>query len=316
MKPKSVRKYYIIVALVLAGQSCDLSFLFPAHGEGPLIPGGPSVVADSDAYLADFKKYLADYGYLIQQEVDSGYSGTYYYTSYYLHGMALAADATGDEDIMGQLVGYIEGMLGKATMVKHIDSDINSGPDDEDRNGDIWYPEWINDNPNDADQKGLDPNGRPWQLYTFQGTTALAHAAAVIERHPNLKATFGEQQARIVDFVRDSIFGYWFDVHKGVYDDPTHRYLGGRIPGISVALGGDGADTWGNRWGQVGMMVAVMHGAGIEFTSEEVRALAVTFLRNIWNRSMIDPRFYNYIDGENQDYGSKKAYENGVIYTG
>jgi len=188
-------------------------------------------------YLADLKGLLAANQGAIAAEAASGDPATYYNTSYYLMGMAAAAQGTGDAAVMATLAATAGQMIAKAQPLV--------------RNG-ITYPEW---GPWDA-------NGNPQQLNTFQATAALARTAAVIAGNPAFKAKYGAQLDQLVAFVDQSIFGYWFDKKTGVYADPGSLWLGGAVPWLPVDLGGWGTYTyWIDSCSQFGAMAAWMYQA-------------------------------------------------------
>jgi len=191
-------------------------------------------------HLADLKATLASNSAAIEAEVASGDPANYYYTSYCLHGMAAAAEATGDTQVMDALVGYITQMISLAQPLV--------------RNG-VTYQEW---GPWDA-------NGNPQQLNTFQGTGPLARTAAIIANNPAFLARYSANLTQIVAFVDQSVFKYWFDKQTGVYANPDSSWLGGTVPWLPISLGGWGEATdaayWLDKCSHLGMMSAWMYQA-------------------------------------------------------
>ncbi len=317
-------------------------------------------------YIADLKTYLATYRTAIDNEIGPAGtppdSGTFYYTSYYLHGLAAGAEASGDTALMDTLLGFIDRMIAHARPL------VVDG---------ITYQQWGE----------WDENGRPKQLNCFQGMGPLARTAAVIANHPAFRTRYAAKRTQIVAFVDQAIFKYWFDKKVGVYKDPTTTRLGGLIPWLPTTLGGWGSykfwndkcslfgqiTAWmsqaaendddralyreyssrialgfrlsrqfqqnGNWIWDVGkwpiaqgdnltgvpdtshanrepMMVVAMAEAGIEFTQEEIRAMAKTLVNSIWNGDTSDPKFANYIDGQNLAYRTAPPWANGIIYHG
>ena len=165
-------------------------------------------------YGTDFQSSLTGNASAIASEVASGDVGTYYSTSYYLHGMAAAARATGNTALMKQLLGYVSQIMATAIPVT--------------LNG-VTY-----------EKLGPLSGGYPQQLEEFQMSGALARVAAVLAQNPDFKAQFGPQLTQIVNFVDQSIFQYWFDKANGVYAYPASSYLGGTIPWLPGTLGGWG----------------------------------------------------------------------------
>ena len=170
-------------------------------------------------YLADLKALVTADQSAVEAEIASGNCATYYYTSYYLMGLAAGAQATEDPTVMAALVGYINQIMAQAQPLV--------------RNG-ITYQEW---GPWDA-------NGHPQQLNTFQAMGPLARTAMVIAQNPAFLAQYGTELNQIVAFVDQSIFKYWFDKPAGYYantgSSASPAFVGGTIPWLSIALGGWG----------------------------------------------------------------------------
>jgi len=170
-------------------------------------------------YLADLKALVTADNSAVEAEIASGNSATYYYTSYYLMGLAAGAQATGDPTVMAALVGYINQIMAKAQPLV--------------RNG-TTYQEW----------GPWDVNGNPQQLNTFQTMGPLARTAMVIARNPAFLTQYGTELNQIVAFVDQSIFKYWFDKPAGYYANTgsgaSPAFVGGTIPWLSIALGGWG----------------------------------------------------------------------------
>ena len=188
-------------------------------------------------HLADLKASLAAASGAIASEVLSGDPSTYYSTSYVLHGLAAAAEASGDTAVMDTLVGYINQMIDRAQPLV--------------RNG-VTYQQW---GPWDA-------NGNPQQLNTFQSTVPLARTAAVIAGNPAFRTRYAASFNRIVAYVDQSIFKFWFDKQTGIYADPTSTRLGGIVPWLALARGGWGSyPVWSDKCSHFGAMSAWMYRA-------------------------------------------------------
>jgi hypothetical protein len=56
--------------------------------------------------------------------------------------------------------------------------------------------------------------------------------------------------------------------------------------------------------------------AGVGFTKDDVLKLSNTFTENLWNKSLSDPRFANYVNGSNLIYYDFTAWGNGQVYAG
>lgn len=302
-------------------------------------------------YLADLRSHLSRYQLDMDREAGSGDASVYYRTSYYLHGILGAAEASGDPLWMDRLVDLEERMVVRARPLVR---------------GGVTYQEW---GPWDA-------NGNPPQLDTFQALGALARTAAVIARQPAYRNRYRAQGQRIAAFVDQAVFGYWFDKTRGVYKDPGGSRLGGQVPWLPVSLGGWGSyPDWNDKCSHFGMiatwmyqatgkpiykeyaqrvakafrghlqesegcliwdlgrlrgqgspdtshanreamMLVAFHEAGIDFSLAEIRKVAATLTRRIWNRDLDRPRFANFIDGGNGPFGGLGPGQNGNVYLG
>ena len=189
-------------------------------------------------HLADLKASLATNCAEIQTEVASGDPAVYYRTSYYLHGLAAAAEATGDTQVMDTLVGYITQMISLAQPLV--------------RNG-VTYQAWA----------PWDVNGNPQQLNTYQAAGPLARTAAIIAGNPAFMVRYSANYKQIVAFVDQLVFKYWFDKQTGVYANPQSSWLGGYIPWLSIPQGGWGLsnDFWNDKTSHVGAISAWMYQA-------------------------------------------------------
>ena len=265
-------------------------------------------------YFADVKAQLSTYSSAIGNEVVSGDSRTYYYTSYYLHGMAAAADASGDTAIMDQLIGYINQMIAQAKPLV--------------RNG-ITYQEF----------GPWGPDGNPWLLYTFQVTSALARTAAIIRTNPAFSNLYATQANTIIAFVNQSIYQYWFDKNVGIYADPSSSWLGGDIPWVTYDQGrhGSGYTVWNDKCSHFGAMSAWMYQAtGNPLYMEYATRIATSFKTHvtvqsngswIWDQGIIDATVDdgNYADNLNGSPDTSHAnrepmmavamYEAGIVFT-
>ena len=189
------------------------------------------------AYLADLKRCLETSRQEITQEAGSGDASRYYFTSYYLMGLAAGVEATGDSELMSALVGYVEQMIATARPLVR-----------EGRTYREWGP-W-------------DGNGRPRQLDTFQAAGPLARTAAIIAANPKFRVKYAAACSHIVAFVAQSIFGYWFDRTSGLYGDAGVPWHGGVIPWLPKDQGGWGSyPFWIDSCSHLGMIAAWMYQA-------------------------------------------------------
>jgi hypothetical protein len=96
----------------------------------------------------------------------------------------------------------------------------------------------------------------------------------------------------------------------------------------TIPIGSDTDNTPGSVGNQAGvpdtshanreaMFVVFVHESGVLFSTDDVQRMAYTFLDNIWNQSLEDPSFANYINGSNKPYRVYKDEGlNGPIYHG
>jgi hypothetical protein len=292
---------------------------------------------DFDSLYHMHLKYVVQYADDIESQSKSGEGYTYYNTSYYLHGMLSAVEATKDESLLVKVIHYCDNMLDAA----------------EDYNGDThleWQPMT-----NHATY-GLMPN----QLTTYQGSGPIARAAEVIMSDPDFKVKYESDAQRYFNFLYGSIIEYW---HIGIYNS--------QIPWLPSDLGGWGSYTlWSDKCSHLAriatslykafgdsichdiatrvaegfrreleengqgwiwdsdavlgdfdsrntvpyhdvshanrepMMMVFMHEAAIEFTKPDLERMAATLTEIIWNGSLDAPLFSNYINGSNADYNN------------
>ena len=289
-------------------------------------------------YLANIKADLVTYASAISTEINSGDAvNNYYSSSYYIHGLAVAAEATGDLAIMDTVVGYCTTAISKAIPAVW--------------NG-ITYQEW-------GPLNTTSPY-YPDQLSTFQMSSAVARVAAVIHGNPTFQARYATQFTTIVNFIDQAIFEYWYNKTTGVYAHSSNAFSYGYIPWLpSGVLDGWGSyPYWNDKCSHSGtiatfmyqatglakyrefaqrvasalrlhttvqpdgswildvgivqhdtshanrepMMVVAMYENGIEFTLADVLAFAKTFTNLIWNQDETNPMFNNYADGTNQPF--------------
>ena len=234
-------------------------------------------------HLADLKAAIATNRVAIEAEVASGDPAVYYRTSYYLHGLAAAAEATGDTQVMDTLVGYITQMISLAQPLV--------------RNG-VTYQAWA----------PWDVNGNPQQLDTFQAASPLARTAAIIAGNPDFMARYSANYTQIVAFVDQLVFKYWFDKQNGVYANPQSSWLGGYVPWLSTAQGGWGkdADFWNDKTSHVGAISAWMYQATKSpLYLEYATRIAADFRTHVsvvngcwvWDHGCYPAMYTNNIDG-------------------
>ena len=340
MRP--TRRCYGLAALLLANVPLAAA---PGQARG----GSPTETMDFEAM---HRGYVDQYADVLESQTLSGDCYVDYSTSYSLHGMISAVEATRDETLLQKTMHYVDNMLSVA----------------RDLNGD-GHLEWGTQQFGPGQELS---DGRPWQLPHFQGAGPIPRLAAVIMTDPAFKAKYEKDARRYIDFIRDSIIQYW---HVEVYDhqipwlpedlggwgtyeiwndkcsllghlvaslyratgDTFYRDLATRIAqGFQRKLEPHGQGwIWDNGTIDIGydgnqegvpdtshanrepMMMVLMHEAGIVFTRQDLERLAHTLTDTIWNGSLTAPRFANYINGSNKPYRrSEEPSSVGNVYPG
>lgn len=92
-------------------------------------------------------------------------------------------------------------------------------------------------------------------------------------------------------------------------------YKGGLIWDRGLGYGMDSAlDTsHANRYPDAALD---LYKAGVAFSLEDIKGMAALFTKVIWNQSLEDPRFANFIDGSNGRYRGYQPWAGGLIYFG
>ena len=337
-----MRKFTWIAALIVAGGACG----FFIYGKA------------SPQYLLcrlAFDYYLIKDSGEIRDEVNSGLSSTYYFTSYYLNGILSAAEGTGSEHLLRVAMRYMDAMIATAEEYE-----------DHGRKYKAWRPFTV-------DTTSMLP--RPNLHFTLQATVPLARAAAIIMTHPEWKAKYGGAARRYIEFTDQSIIQYWY--HSKLHDqipwinpdlfplwndnasnlalNTTFLYQATGDPGyldVSLKIGryfrkkirpyktgwiwenqtipllSDTDNTPGSVGNLAGVpdtshanreafLMVAFHEAGILYTRADLERMAGTFTDTLWNQSVESPSFANYINGSDKAYRVyKEPGLNGSIYHG
>jgi len=97
--------FYLAQFEALAGPFMDMSFSANGTIDDRQLVVLPFPPRD---YLADLNTLITSYDSTIKAQINTGNCANYYFTSYWLMGLAAAADATGDTSVMATLIGYIQ----------------------------------------------------------------------------------------------------------------------------------------------------------------------------------------------------------------
>jgi hypothetical protein len=301
-----------------------------------------------------FQYYLHRNAREIEKETHSGESGVYYFTSYYLHGMLSAVEATGSERLLRQVMRYLDTMLATAQTIQNDGQTYKA-----------WGPFVIT--PQSDVQK-------PIAHYTLQAMVPVARCAAVIMRNPKFRAKYASQAQRYIQFADSSVIQYWYigqfhrrvpwlDAEVPVWNDNAtnmglvatflyqasgdpvawevasavgHAFQSKLAPqgrgwvweSQTITIGSDTDNTPGSVGNQAGvpdtshtnrepMLMISLHEAGILFSEDDIRRMGYTLVDTLWNRSYEDPSFANYLNGSDKPYRVyKEPGLNGAIYHG
>jgi hypothetical protein len=330
---------------------CGFGFAQPASAANELKPSWFDRLVSRVA----FHWYLHEAQPEIEKEARSGESGVYYFTSYYLHGMLSAAEATNSDFIMHRVVRMLDLMVGTAQTIQ-----------DKGESYQAWGPFMIAPHSDVA---------KPNVHYTLQGAVPLARAAYLIRSRPQWNAKYEANAQRYVDFLDSAIVRYWYlnqykrtvpwlnTEHVPIWNDnatnmglvATYLYRATGDPTAkeialavgqafqaklspagrgwiweshTIPIGSDTDNTPGSVGNQAGvpdtshtnrepLLVISLHEAGLMFSREDIDRMAYTFLDSIWNQSYDDPSFANYMNGSNKAYRVyKEPGLNGPIYHG
>lgn len=304
---------------------------------------------------AAFEYYLHRDRTELEKESRSGESGVYYFTSYYLHGILSAVDATGSQRLLKRSLYYMDNMMDTAVPLQH-----------KGKNYTVWRPFKVTPK---------SPVPKPDVHYTLQAAVPLARAAAIIQKNPVWRERYKDQAKRYTDFVKSAVFDYWWEgeyrrqvpwlntdyvpiwndngTNMGLCalfmfeatGDPLYGEIAKQVGAAfqakltpvdrawiwesnTIPIGSDTDNTPGSVGNQAGvpdtshtnrepMMMVFMHEAGLMYTTEDLQRMAYTFVDNIWNQSTEEPSFANYINGSDKPYRVyKEPGLNGPIYHG
>lgn len=302
-----------------------------------------------------FEMYLHRDRTELEKESRSGESGTYYFTSYYLHGILSAVEATGSHRLLKKSLYYMDNMVATGVPLKHKGKDYV-----------VWKPFKVT--PKSAVPK-------PDVHYTLQAAVPLARAAAIINKNPEFREKYADQARTYTDFVKSAVFDYWWrdEYRKKVpwlnvdyvpiwndnatnmglcalfmfeaTGDPMYAEIAKEVGAAfqdklspvdrawiweshTIPIGSDTDNTPGSVGNQAGvpdtshtnresMWMVFMHESGLMYTKEDLNRMAYTFVDNIWNQSMEEPSFANYINGSDRPYRVyKEPGLNGPVYHG
>ncbi len=345
-KMRSLRRPFLFLFFVTATVAASASFLI-AHAT----PGKWDYLVSR----AFFEIYLRRDRAELEKQSRSGESGIYYFTSYYLHGLLSAVEATGSERLLKKSLYYMDNMVAAAVPLQH-----------KGKNYMVWKPFKVTPK---------SPVPKPDVHFTLQAAVPLARAAAIIRKNPAFSEKYGAQATRYTEFVKSAVFDYWWEneyyrkvpwlnvdyvsiwndngTNMGLcaifmYEatgDPVYGEIAKDVGAAfqaklspaergwiweshTIPIGSDTDNTPGSVGNQAGvpdtshanresMLVIFLHEAKLMYSIEDVERMAYTFVDNIWNQSLEEPSFANYINGSDKPYRVyKEPGLNGPVYHG
>ncbi len=291
----------------------------------------------------------------IEKESQTGDSGVYYFTSYYLHGMLSAVEATESEWLLKKTLRYMDTMMRKAQTIDY-----------KGRAYKAWGPFVISPHSDIP---------KPNVHYTLQATVPFARAAAIIRANSDWRSAYGDRAHRYIEFADSAVIQYWYltqynrktpwldTEHVPIWNDnatnmglvATYLYAatgndlykevalsvgqafqaklspwnrGWIWESHTIPIGSDTDNTPGSVGNQAGVpdtshtnrepfLIISLHEASLMYQREDIERMAYSFIDNIWNQSYDDPSFANYLNGSNKPYRVyKEPGLNGPIYHG
>jgi hypothetical protein len=302
-----------------------------------------------------FNSYLWHERNEIKKQSATGESNIYYFTSYYLNGMLSAAEATGSRYILKKTLGHLDAMIATAITIQykgetfHVWGPFNVTPRDIVEKPNVHFTlqaavplaraaAIIKHNPKFMRSYGNRVGPYTdfvksavfdlWYKIEYRNTVPWINVEYVPIWNDNA-TNMGLCALFMYDATGDT---YYRDIATAVGEafkaklTPSGR--GWIWESNTIPIGSDTDNTPGSVGNQAGvpdtshanreaMFVAYLYEAGLVFSKEDVERMANTFVDNIWNQSIENPSFANYINGSNRPY---RVYMepglNGSIYHG
>ena len=302
-----------------------------------------------------FNYYLSRDAHEIEQESRSGHSNIYYFTSYYLNGMLSAVEGTGDERILNKTIHYIDNMIDASTDFRsHGKTYKVWGPffvtPDSTVPAPILHFTFQSMVPIARAAAIIKTNPRLNKRY---GATADRYIAFVDQAV--IQYWYHGPLQDQVPWLNTDRFPIWNDngsnmglnamflckatgapIYCGLTDEIATAFKNKLSPyragwiweNHTIPIGSDTDNTPGSVGNQAGVpdtshtnreafMMAHLYEMGRIFSRSDLDRMTHTFTDTLWNQSMEDPMFANYLNGNDLPYRVyKKPGLNGSIYHG
>jgi len=290
--------------------------------------------------LNDYQKYFdrvhADNASLLRRQAASGDGHTYYTFSYALEGALAMYEGTGELKYLEQVLDWAETMVSTATIV-----------DTQGKHN--WNGRWASphaDRPIASMLDELQGSTALARLARLVLSDAMlkqkygARASAtyrfvkdhIADKHlaradgwfraatQDTSKQYTDKAALLVRILLDlhaiDANSTYLSLARELLDDFKQRlrpYRGGSLIWDLDASAGSYDTSHANRFP---FMAVDAYQAGVVITRRDLDGLASLLTDVIWDRSIADPRFTNYIDGRNAAYRKRGPWSAGQIYSG
>ncbi|HAM36594.1 MAG TPA: hypothetical protein DEB40_14885 [Elusimicrobia bacterium] len=302
-----------------------------------------------------FNYYLAKDSPEIEHESRSGRSSVYYFTSYYLNAMLSAVEGTEDERLLRRTLRYIDNMLDTAKEFRDQGKSFRVwGPFFITPDSAVPAPilhftfqamvpiaraaAVIRSNP--RWRKRYDAQARRYIAFVDQAVVQYWYHGQLQEQVPWLNpdrfpiwndngSNMGLNLMFLCQATADPLYCRLSDEIGAAFKNKLAPWRTGWIwENHTIPIGSDTDNTPGSVGNQAGVpdtshtnreafIMVHLYEMGRIFARADVDRMASTFVDAIWNQSLDDPSFANYIDGNNLPYRVyKKPGLNGSIYHG
>jgi hypothetical protein len=284
--------------------------------------------------------YVASYAGDMESQARSGDSYDYYAMSYHLHGMLSAIEATGDTVELARVASLIDTALG--TAVDHDGDGYREWEPYDDRGNGIQLGTWqmesavmraaalVRTTP--AFRELHDDAATRWIAFVHDDVVERWYVDVYDHEIPYVEWSGGSRwwSDKATHFLTIMVFLYQATgdtFYREVAVRGAEAFRRGLHEAGTAWSWSDDAALLGVSGNEAGvpdtshanrepMWMVFSYEAGIVFTRDDVERMAATLTDVIWNGSLDDPRYTNYIDGSNLPYRGVEAWANGIVYHG